>query len=1062
MSHSPSFGFGPQIKAQRPVASNQSAIDLNQWAIADLKSSAISPELITCNILVIEGDQAVQALAEHATAQAQNVTSYTTKPAQAILKRYEFAAMGGWSAYGTTIDGGTGDVAYLKPRNPRIDFEKRKPIKYETPAKCEALPILPWVDDATAQTIYQKHSVVPLEGETFWQCVKRCHLPIVLTEGLKKALCLLTHGYVAIALRGVSCWHLKGTIELHTVLKEFATQGRQTYICFDQDEKPKTIANVSREIHKLGAELQNHGCKLWVMLWDSRVGKGIDDAVFTQGEAGQEWLDHTIAAALTLTEFKKSGRTAQLLGQIKRLKALSVVPERATEDGYMPKLPSGIQQGSITVLAANMGSGKTVRIGADLVRQWIDDGGNVLVLSMLNSLGQQTAKDFGLPHIHNYAEQQLGYFLTEINQKHGAVLCIDSLRKIPKWFWAGDRPLMLVLDEVNQFCDHTVNGQTLGDRQSEILERFTAICFLAGQTGAIVIAEAEVYDHSLELIKKLSECETVRYFKHERTNNPWQVQIGSGRLSGFLNQFLLDAVSESGFIDRAARRFLWMTDSQVNARLVERRLLKEFPGKKIVRIDSKTNRQGQFADFFNDPLSWLEINQPDFLILSPSAKTGVSIEWEGFAAVYGYFVCHDSDTHLQLLGRYRPNVPRYICVPEFINTIGDETFTSPVAVRRRLELNHKALTGVYEAEAVSSENDEYNDSIKLAALEYYSRSAALRSCQKAIARESLGYELEREGHEIEGVEWGTDSNEAEALKSAREEIWREDAHRMAVSEVCETLEAAYKTLNNECSLEDEIKAEKTIWRSHFPDINFDDDEECYWIVTRDRGAMRRGVQLQATTENLAAAKELDRESAQKVFANSLGLSHRLPRNHVKSLLLNKLGILELADRGVELSNSDPRCLAVQGRALQFAKEIRYWLGLTVLEEYIDDKGRKRHTPIDICSKLLGKLNLELKSIKRTGARNDRERIYQVAISNVPPEQQSEAWEYRQKALEAARRRLAEICPMDLSTEEPEPKAQPNSQDWQQSEHSSATSQTAETVATSEVNRACPPLLRETA
>ena len=134
MSYPPAIGFAPQIKVQRTVASQQSAMSLNHWAMADLESSAISPELIDCNISVIGGDQAVQTLAEHAIAQAQNVTSYLTKPAQAILKRYEFAAMGGWTAYGTTIDGRTGDVAYFKPRSPRSDFEKRKPIKYETTA----------------------------------------------------------------------------------------------------------------------------------------------------------------------------------------------------------------------------------------------------------------------------------------------------------------------------------------------------------------------------------------------------------------------------------------------------------------------------------------------------------------------------------------------------------------------------------------------------------------------------------------------------------------------------------------------------------------------------------------------------------------------------------------------------------------------------------------------------------------------------------------------------------------------------------------------------------------
>jgi len=45
-----------------------------------------------------------------------------------------------------------------------------------------------------------------------------------------------------------------------------------------------------------------------------------------------------------------------------------------------------------------------------------------------------------------------------------------------------------------------------------------------------------------------------------------------------------------------------------------------------VRIDSETNEQGKFKGFFETPDRWLETNQPNILILSPSAKSGVSIE----------------------------------------------------------------------------------------------------------------------------------------------------------------------------------------------------------------------------------------------------------------------------------------------------------------------------------------------------------------------------------------------------------------------------------------------------
>jgi hypothetical protein len=246
------------------------------WASADFRSSGITDVMSKANFKIIAGDPAVQILSEHAIAQSQSV-QYVTRAAQFILRRSDFAKLGGWVSYGTTLDGGQGEIAYFKPRSPRIDFEKRKPIKYETPAKCGALPLLPYVDAATAQRIYEKYGVTPAEGEPFWAVVKRYNLPIAIAEGLKKAVLLTQQRYPAIALRRVCNWHSKGSTELFPILREFATEGRQIRIVFDQDSKPKTIRNVGCQLRQLGQILQNLGCEVSVTTWNSLCGKGIDE-----------------------------------------------------------------------------------------------------------------------------------------------------------------------------------------------------------------------------------------------------------------------------------------------------------------------------------------------------------------------------------------------------------------------------------------------------------------------------------------------------------------------------------------------------------------------------------------------------------------------------------------------------------------------------------------------------------------------------------------------------------------------------------------------------------------
>jgi DNA primase len=66
-------------------------------------------------------------------------------------------------------------------------------------------------------------------------------------------------------------------------IEALAIPGREIYICFDQDQNPKTVQNVSYEILKLGRLLEFKKCQVKVIEWDSALGKGIDDLIFAHG-----------------------------------------------------------------------------------------------------------------------------------------------------------------------------------------------------------------------------------------------------------------------------------------------------------------------------------------------------------------------------------------------------------------------------------------------------------------------------------------------------------------------------------------------------------------------------------------------------------------------------------------------------------------------------------------------------------------------------------------------------------------------------------------------------------
>ena len=1048
--------------------------------LPEFRQSAIPDRLSLANATWIEGDAAVQLLAEHAIAASQKGTSFAGVQARRLLDKYDFAADGGWLATGCNLDGSPATVPYFKPANPRQTTEFRgfgeapkiKTVKYETPQGLAATPILPWVtlpeaikiankngvrkeyeawilqNRISAQTSDRDRSAIDSSAEdpgddrgrsaegfgfgekggarnrdsldkrqhfalnhyaefegadkvdpTFWQFVEKYNLPIAITEGLKTALAQIAHGMPAIALRGICNWHPKGEPDLYPVIGHFATKGRQIYIVFDQDEKISTQNAVRTQALKLGAAIEKSGAKVGVCVWDGSRGKGIDDALFALGRHAQTWFNAVFEDALDLATYKRDDRVRQALETIARLNTLSYPVERATEGEYLPILPE-LQPGALHAIAASVNSGKTTRIGADLVKWAIALGWNVLVLTPINNLGKQSAHDWGLPHVHDYGTlpDQQSALWSDVSHRHGVVLCPDSLPRVPDWFRS--RPVLLILDEANQVVEHLTQGDTLKSRYSQILEEFTAAARHAIQTGAIVLAEDGLPDRAVNFVKSVSGCESVRVFTHKKQGVPWDCKVFSGQASGYRAR-LLEAVATD-------KRILFVTSSQAEAVRLERALRRRHPDKKVVRIDSETNQQGQFTVFFEQPDQWLQDNQPDVLILSPSAKSGVSIEGNVsienayFASVWGYFPVLATDTHWQLLGRDRPSVPRIIFVPDFILSSGDESLLNPRSIKRRLGLNSKAIAGVYGLETLLDEGNtsELQATIETAVLNYLAESKAVSGCQKSIANAALVDRLKKAGHNVECERLAKDGNIVNLWREIQEEIWRDQAAAIGAAKVeaHHTADWALKKLDGlDVSLEIRILAQKVLWRDQFPGVNFDDPEECYQALCKDGGAMRRGVLLQAKAENLEAARESDRKAVEAVLKGNIRALHRLPKDYAKSLLIAKCGVLELLN-GEVYSSADPRCQQVKTWALQFKSEISYWLRLQVDES---------QSAIEICHRLLKKLGLErdkknrpgaVKFVDRRGKRGQNSERFLIDLAFNP---------VRTRLLEAARRKLSE-------------------------------------------------------
>ncbi|MEM1307940.1 MAG: DUF3854 domain-containing protein [Cyanobacteria bacterium P01_H01_bin.153] len=953
---------------------------LNEWAERDRINSAIPKALWDANIQLLSGDAALEyLLAAKLESFGGHATQYITQPVRRLLDFYAHLRDGMWC-----VHEGVCEVPYAKPINPRSDPQKPdRQVKRETAPGLRAAPIVPNVDDATARLIYQRYRVKPKPDEGFWAIVERCNLPVAITEGLKKALSLLAHGIPAIAIRGITQWHLKGVKWLHPEIEQLATRDRKVYVVFDQDEKPKTIANVRKQAKELSETLINRGCKVRLPLWNAEMGKGIDDVFYGQGAAAQSWLKEALKNAPNLKEYKRSGRKLAALNAIKRLNTLTFPIERSTTGSYLPPLPR-LTEGGIHIVDATMNTGKTYRIGRDWVQTALKEDKHVIVLPPLNSLGQQTAKDWGIFHIHDQGttgESQRDFW-EAVRQHPGLVLCPDSVAKIPEWFFT--KPIVVVLDEANQTTEHICQGDTFKSRYGAVLERITELAkYAIAAGGAIVLSEDGIPDRCVNFWQSITGAATVRCFRHRKQGQPWKVTLFQGAVSGF-RQALRQRVGQGD-------RILITTASQREAKRLERILA--VTGIKAVRVDSETNENGRFKGLFSNPDAWLKAEQPDVLILSPSAKSGVSIEGDVavedayFAEVWGYFPALATDTHLQLLGRYRPPVPRKIFAPPFITGTGDELEHSPADIKKRFQNNVETISLIHR---ITHQPDLA--ATEVAVLDYLAAARAVSGNQKAIAQDALMARLEASGHVIEYREVKGSPETTLLWQATQDAIWQDEALEMAsvAVEAGQDPSWAYRTLDSmESGREARIIAHKVLWREQFPGMDFDDPDEVFQAICQDYGRMRKGTLLQAQAMNLESVKESDKATVESLFQGSIRPLHKPPKTYIRAAVIERLGILKMLD-GKPWRNTDKRAIAIKRMALKYADEIQYWLRLTI---------SSTQTPSEIANKLLRKLGLIAVSASRPGKRHEqRDRVYAIEDFENP---------VRAKLLKSACNRLSE-------------------------------------------------------
>lgn len=654
-----------------------------------VKGSGIDLHMVRLNFLSLQGINAYDYLLISELLPRTN----TGMVKGGWLQRYAHIAEGGWwcSGLDPLNDWQMMEWGCFKPNQPRQN-NNGKSIKYEHPPSTPTRVFCLRVTQHVWQQVAQRYNLpmppdisMAANGEAvgFWAWVMAQHIPIVICEGVKKAATLLTQGYAAIGIPGITSGYRVVKDEFGKVTRRqlipdlgiFATGQRKFDICFDFETKPKTVAAVNNAISQLGFLLQAKNCHVKVIELPG-LEKGVDEFIVAKGADNFEQV------------YRQSVDLEVYLAHTKPHTELTIPAALTINAPFLGEIPFPTS-GLVGVKSAK-GTGKTTGLKA-VVNQAKNRNQPVLLITHRIQLGKFLCEKIGINWGVAKEDWKMGrrgdkavIFSTPLglsgvethapySMNHSCGLCVDSIWKLNPDDWQG---AIIILDEVEQSLWHLLNSNTCKQKRVKILKAFQQLISTVLITGGLVLAQdADLSDVSLEYLQGLAGIKLTPWI----LLNQWQPQRGwdvtfydSPNPTPLIHQLELDLI--------AGRKCYVTTDSRTgrySCETIERylkerldKLRQKFPHTLVISSHT-TNTPGHAAVDFVAGINQ-KIVEYETVFVTPSIGTGISIDVQHFDRVYGIFqgVIPDSEAR-QALARVRDDVPRIVwCAKRGIGIIG--------------------------------------------------------------------------------------------------------------------------------------------------------------------------------------------------------------------------------------------------------------------------------------------------------------------------------------------------------------------------------------------------------
>jgi hypothetical protein len=460
-----------------------------------------------------------------------------------------------------------------------------------------------------------------------------------------------------------------------------------------------------------------------------------------------------------------------------------------------------------------LGRGKTTRL-RNWVRTWQEEGKGFICLGYRNTLLLQLCEKLGFYHLN---ESDSAIMLRD--PSGGITLCVDSLWRFKPEDFDGK---VLILDEVVSVVRHLLHSPTVKGRDNilqlfeEALQRASQVVCLDGCMADWVVE----YLHKLAPGKKIiradntfqGEKPTVNFLlgtvdieeelkKNDRS--PW--------LEYLLNDCAVPAVC---------------SDSQVFIESLDNLLTER--GAKTLRIDSKTVPEQHIKEFLKDCNAYIEKHQPDAILYTPSAESGVDVSISDyFTGHVGFFFgVLGVDSILQMLGRIRDaKCTKFVWVREWVaqseQTHSKSPFTKKVgqAIEKMLCQDiTDTVSGIDRDQDIINKLWAIIQGSKNPHFEASNQIQAIANYEKSNLRECVLESLKASGYPIRLCTLNPSQESKERVKKATEATKRQNCRDIFTAEKIAPEFADELSKKFDARWEERVKVIQASYRSRLPGI----------------------------------------------------------------------------------------------------------------------------------------------------------------------------------------------------------------------------------------------------